>query len=453
MGSGGSEQSGVGRSWSVGAIVALLMCIAFLVSALWAWASIRSTGVRDSIVIAAGPDKGTYILLAERFGRTLENEGVVSSAKVVGTVGSVENMRRIGAGEADFAFVQSDTRPHEDARLVATLHDEALHILVASRVVEEIHSIYDLSGRRVCLGERGSGTRNLSKRVLDYLGIQVKEVEGVTLDAAAVALARTADDPAAIDAAFVLTAVPSVIVRDVIDRGVARLQSLGAIGDDASEACALEMVFPYLKDATIARGAYGTNRGVRTIGIEALLVARRDMPEAFVREAAKALFERRSLLAYGATTEGDSSRELTIAWQIAERYDPAAAHMPYHAGAVDYYQRKQPPFIVVYAEVIGVAFSLLFGAISGAITLRQWMRRKRKNRIDAYYIEIEKRATAIESAGVEDLHRIRAELDVIRRRAFEDLVAEKLAANESFTIFQAFHRDALAAIDARLAAR
>jgi TRAP-type uncharacterized transport system substrate-binding protein len=58
---------------------------------------------------------------------------------------------------------------------VASLYDEILHILVSKMDADEIRTIYDLRGKRVSLGLAGSGTRQLSQRVLDHFGVEVGE--------------------------------------------------------------------------------------------------------------------------------------------------------------------------------------------------------------------------------------------------------------------------------------
>jgi len=90
------------------------------------------------------------------------------------------------------------------------------------------------------------------------------------------------------------------------------------------------------------------------------------------------------------------------------------------------------------------------GLYSGSIAFREWMRRRMKNRIDAYLLEVEEQTADLGSLALEKLIEHRDALDDIRHRAFSDLVSERLLADESFTIFQNHLRDEFTAIEARI---
>jgi hypothetical protein len=91
---------------------------------------------------------------------------------------------------------------------------------------------------------------------------------------------------------------------------------------------------------------------------------------------------------------------------------------------------------VEYAEAISLGLTLLVGVWSGSIALRQWIQRRKKNRIDAYYLEVTTDPPDLTTASRDQLLERRARLIRIRERAFADLVAERLEADESFSIFQ-----------------
>ena len=139
-----------------------------------------------------------------------------------------------------------------------------------------------------------------------------------------------------------------------------------------------------------------------------------------------------------------------VARRIREDYRPAAVTVPYHRGAIAYYHREEPAFFVEYAEAISLGLTLLVGLYSGSIAFREWMRRRMKNRIDAYLLEVEEQTADLGSLSLEKLIDHRDALDDIRHRAFSDLVSERLLADESFTIFQNHLRDEFSAIESRI---
>jgi TRAP-type uncharacterized transport system substrate-binding protein len=86
-------------------------------------------------------------------GRLIEEEGLAPSVTVRATEGSGENMALLATGAVDLAILQSDTEGHTSVQLITPLFDEALHVLIAVDVADEVLRIGDLAGRRVSLGE------------------------------------------------------------------------------------------------------------------------------------------------------------------------------------------------------------------------------------------------------------------------------------------------------------
>jgi TRAP transporter TAXI family solute receptor len=431
----------VGSSVPFVAIVATVVALAVIIGGFYAFRTLSGNQARHEVVIATGAEFGTYHALGNALARVLEGTDVVESATVLPTGGSVENMELIGDGSTDFAFVQSDTPPSTNARLVASLYNEVLHILVSKLDADEIRTIHNLRGKRVSLGPEGSGTRQLSKRVLGHFGVEVGEDVALLPSDATAGLID-----GSVDAAFVLTAIPSRMVAELAEKDAIRFLSLGDAQLYGNEADALALVFPSIRGTTIPQSTYVRlpQQPVRTIEVSAMLIARRGLDQNLVRIVAETLFENRS------GEGGLEGNDLVVARRIHEDYRPAAVTVPYHRGAIAYYHREEPAFFVEYAEAISLGLTLLVGLYSGSIAFREWMRRRMKNRIDAYLLEVEEQTADLGSLALEKLIEHRDALDDIRHRAFSDLVSERLLADESFTIFQNHLRDEFTAIEARI---
>lgn len=432
----------VGSSIPTAAIVATLVGVAVVVGGFAIFRSLSHAEERPEVVIATGSEGGTYHTLGTALARLLEVSDLVSRATVRSTEGSVSNMELIGAGAADLALVQSDTPPDERARLVMRLYDEALHILVAKERAAEIRNIRDLAGRSVSLGATGSGTRQVARRVLDHFGVTV----GVDLQLPPEE-ALEAFTHGTVDAVFLLTAIPSSLVKELCDHDLVRFLPLGSAQEIGNEADALALVHPSLANMTIPRSTYGNLpiEPIQTVSVTAQLIASSDLDASLVHAMTGAIFDRRTHL------EGVDPAVADIAKRIHERYQPGEVLLPYHPGAIAYYERSQPPFLVEYAESISLGLTLLVGAYSGWIALREWLRRRRKNRIDAYYVEAVEHAVDAAETDLDVLRERRTALVQLRRRAFADLVAEKLDADESFTILQDHIAGELEMISARIA--
>jgi TRAP transporter TAXI family solute receptor len=408
------------------AVIALSVALIVIIAGLLIWRS-PSDDERLDLVLATGPEGGMYHTLGVPFGRMLERQGIARRVEVRTTQGSVENMHLLESGEADLAVVQSDTLPAVNARLIASLFDEELHVLVARSIADDIRSVLDLSGHRVSLGGLQSGTRQVAMRVLHHLDVAVGE--DLALSPADAVTALTTGD---IDAMFLLTAVPSPTVGRLARADAIRFASLGDPQVEGNRADALALVYPRLHATVIPVSTYGhlPQRPTLTVGVTAELMCTGDLDADVVGRITRAVFDAR-------VDRIDLPEEATaIVGRIHERYVRGGGSVPYHPGATAYYERFEPPFIVEYAEAISLGLTLLVGAWSGWIALRQWIQRRKKNRIDAYYLEVTTDPPDLTTASREQLLARRARLIKIRERAFADLVAERLEADESFSIFQ-----------------
>ncbi len=430
----------VGPSVSLPVVIALVVATLLIAGGIITYRSVSPDPKLPKVIVATGSETGTYHALGLALAELLQSEGLAESVTVRTTEGSVSNMGMIETGAADLAIIQSDTPAHENARLVAPLYEEVLHILVATDIADEVTTIHDLGGRRVALGLPGSGTRQVAQRALDHFRVEVGENLSLDPEEAVRAL-----EEGSIDAAFMLTAIPSTTVGELCRNDAVRFLSLGDAQERGNEADALALVIPNLHATTIPRSTYGTlpSRPVRTVGVTAQLVAASGLDSEFVRRMTGELIQHRNRLA------GDDG-ELSVAARIREHYSPGTVNLPYHSGAVAYYERSQPPFLVEYAEAMSFGLTVLVGVYSGYIALRQWIRRRRKNRIDEYYVEAVEHAVNPSETDIDTLRDRRRALVSLRRKAFSDLVDEKLDANESFAILQEYINAELETIDRRV---
>lgn len=102
---------------------------------------------------------------------------------VESTGGSVYNTRTIREGELDFGVVQSDVQAaaitgtgkfaddgaYPELRAVFSVHPEPLHVMV--RADAGIGSVADFAGKRVNIGNPGSGTRVLAETLMEAAGV------------------------------------------------------------------------------------------------------------------------------------------------------------------------------------------------------------------------------------------------------------------------------------------
>ncbi|SFD00119.1 TAXI family TRAP transporter solute-binding subunit, partial [Tritonibacter multivorans] len=137
------------------------------------------------ITIGTGGVTGVYYptggAICRLVNKGRKEHGVRCSVESTG--GSVYNTRTIREGELDFGVVQSDVQvqamnsqrsfkddaPYDGLRSVFSVHPEPLHVMV--RADAGINSVADMKGKRVNIGNPGSGTRVLANVLMDAAGV------------------------------------------------------------------------------------------------------------------------------------------------------------------------------------------------------------------------------------------------------------------------------------------
>lgn len=408
------------------AVIAALSMMVFLL--LLQFNVFRS---HNNWTIGTGAKGGTY----HAFGGSLI-EALSSSTgiapfeefKELETHGSAENLKRLQSGEIDFAFAQSDSFFAEDTRLIAALYKEVLHVIV--RADSQINSVSDIEPKRVFVGAAGSGTRELTMKMLRHFHIGPTQNLPKEIDAGP----KNKDDNLMewlgqrfvaneIDVAFVLTPPGSREFRDLVNNESVALRLVGFQSRDDSEnpASGFSVVSQGVRPFKLPSFLYGSQPEdpIFTLHVEALLVTTQATDKSLVRDVTESLFSHRNKIA----------NQIGQTLSLRESENPEASFLPFHKGSKSYYARENPSFVVEYAEVISLTITLLVGLWSIGALFVKWRAGLKKERIDVYYAQLG------ESSHLQDSDRL-ASLRRIHEHAFSDLMAERLAANESFIIFQ-----------------
>lgn len=243
---------------------------------------LRFARLDGAYVLGTGQTPGTYAAFGKGFAQHATARGLPLHAHP--SAGSVENGMRIQEREFDFALIQSDVAevlyegvkdgriPLPDIRAVASLWPEAVHIVTFEG--SEIRYLADLSGKRIAMGNVGSGTR--------LNAVEIGRVAGMTRDdfpeilETSVARSIRALESGEVDAIFITEAVPSRAIQDL----VRRREDVRFVG---IEEPMLERLsadhFAYYGLTVPARTYPGQELPFRTLALAASLVARVDTPD------------------------------------------------------------------------------------------------------------------------------------------------------------------------------
>jgi TRAP transporter TAXI family solute receptor len=288
---------------------------------------------RTVVRLTTGTPGGWFQPMGEGLARGYATLLMRVDVRIQESAGSVANVEAIEAGEADIGFAFADVaymasvgrlerRPVRFARLrgIAVLELAPVHLIV--RAGSGIRDAGGLRGRRIGVGQSGSGTALTADLVLKAYGIDPRAVRLEPLryiDAAA------RMDEGTLDGLFVIGSDPLESVRMTAARGARLLPLVGPAIDR------LRREYPFLRPMVIPGSTYpGQVDSVRTIGVDTLLVCRRDLDEALVHDLTRGFFE---LLPTLSAERG--------ALRIMDIEQAPATPIPLHEGAARYYREME----------------------------------------------------------------------------------------------------------------
>lgn len=394
----------------------------------------------EHLVLATGSPGGAFQPLGQALAQTLESAVPGLRVTVRETAGGAENAQLLASGQVELALLSNDTPATARVQVMASLYTEVLHVVLGRGV--DVHSVAGLGGRRLSIGPEGSTTHIMALGVLRHFGAMDASTHLVPL---AMDKAVAALHAGKVDAAFVLSGVGAPVVEALLAAPGTQLLALGDPVAAGSAIQGLRVDMPWVHAAVLPERAYRhtPTRPVGTVGVRALLGVTREMPTSLVRVLTEAVYSHRAELA----------DRLPLLSQMVDPTTTTDLHYPVHAGALDYFHRNDPPFLVIWADAISLVVTLLVLLWSSLVAVRSRSRRVRKDRVDLYYLAVQQAGVDLEKlTSVEDLRALRTRLNQVRRQAFDDLVAERLDADESFTIFQDYVRSELLEVEAAMRA-
>ncbi len=244
--------------------------------------------------IATGGTAGVYYPLGGGFAQVIRSYVPGYDATVQETNASVDNMQLIASGGADLALVLGDTAADAvegraafegaavDACTLGRLYDNFTQVVTSSDT--GITSIEGLRGKRVSLGETGSGTEVIALRILDAAGID----PDADIERQQLGIAETVNGlrDGTIDAGFWSGGLPTAGLTDYATTGKLALIPTAEYTDEVAAAHG-----PFYLTAEIPPDTYsGQTSAVPTIVVPNVLVANKSMSEELQRQITEAIF-------------------------------------------------------------------------------------------------------------------------------------------------------------------
>jgi len=289
------------------------------------------------VTIGTGGVTGVYYptggAICRLVNKTRKEHGIRCSVESTG--GSVYNLNTIRAGELDMGVAQSDWQYHayhgsskfkekganKDLRAVFSVHPEPF--TVVARADSGIKNFMDLKGKRVNIGNPGSGQRGTMEVLMGALGWTKKDFKLASELKSAEQAKALCDNK--IDAMVFTVGHPSGSIKEATTSCDSVLVTVDGAAVDK-----LVADNDYYRTATIPGGMYrGTAADTKTFGVGATFVSSAKVPEAVIYNVVKAVF-----------TNFDQFQKLHPAFKVLKKEEMIKDGLsaPLHKGAAKYYK-------------------------------------------------------------------------------------------------------------------
>ena len=252
----------------------------------------------EFVTIGTGGVTGTYYPTGGAICRLVNQYKKETKIRcsVESTGGSVYNINTIKNSELDFGIAQSDVvyqasngtgkfdgKTVKKLKSVMAIYPELLTLV--TRKEANINSISDVKGKRINLGNPGSGNEATALTLFDASGIKKEDLKFAGALKASEMPDALRDNK--IDGYFYMVGHPTANIKDASNSVDVKITPLQGSNIDA-----LVKKFPYFAKADVPGGMYkGNPEPTPTFGVKAVLVTSDDVSEKAVYTVVKAILE------------------------------------------------------------------------------------------------------------------------------------------------------------------
>ena len=289
------------------------------------------TQARERFMFGTGGTAGTYYSYGGVLAQYMKNYAGIK-VTAVSTGASKVNLQSIQDGDFQLGFTQSDvmtyawegTRSFEtdggtqDFRVLGSLYPETVQLMTMN---DDIQSVDDLKGKRVSIGEGGSGVYFNAMDVLNAAGITMDDIKP---QYQSFEDSKEALKDGKIDAAFIVAAAPTTAITELATTNGMHLINIdGELCENLLEQC------PYYQVQEIPANTYPKQKEVvRTVAVKATLVVSKDVSEEDVYKLTAAIFDHKDAI----------KKENAQGEKLSLETATSVTTVPYHSGAAKYYK-------------------------------------------------------------------------------------------------------------------
>ena len=279
---------------------------------------------------------GVYYVVGAGVAELLTKKlGVSTTAEV--TAGSLFNAKMLGANKMDLAIMTAEVADAATQgiaqfnqplaiKAITTLHPGMLHMVVLES--SKIRSFHELKGKKVSVGQPGSGANKTNELFMSALNLNFKDKSFFDPYFLSVSESSEAFKNGTIDATLVATGVPAAWVLELETTHPIRLISFST-----EESKKISDKTPFFKPYVIKTGTYKTQKeDSLTFAAWNLLTVRADLPDDIVYDITRAFFENIATI-----------QAIHSAAKVYSLDNVQFVNIDIHPGALKYYKEKGIP--------------------------------------------------------------------------------------------------------------
>ncbi|MCX5340375.1 TAXI family TRAP transporter solute-binding subunit [Streptomyces atratus] len=327
--------SRTGRRRTLQACAALAVVLGLL---LWWLLPLGEPAPSGTLTFSTGVRSGVYQRYGERLKGDLATDLPQVSIRLRTSEGSQQNITRVATGKADFTIATTDAlatylrsgKPGADRlRGCVRLYDDYIQLVVPRD--SEVRKVSDLIGKRVGVGQPGSGVRLVADRLMTAAGLD--PANDVTPVPDGIDTMPKKLENGLLDAFFWSGGLPTSAVQELSDRFAIRLvpleapliKELQAVGGSAR----------YYRSAVMPADAYRNaqqGQAVPTVAVANVLVTTDRTDPAMTEAFTRTVIDSRDRI----------GREVHAAQLVDLRTAIYTDPLPLHEGAKRYYRSVKP---------------------------------------------------------------------------------------------------------------
>lgn len=287
-----------------------------------------------TLAMATGGTSGTYYGFSGVIAQIL-NEKLADTLNIAvqSTGASKANVQMVEAGECQLAIIQNDvmsyaytatdmfegSAPSTSFSAVATMYPEEVQIIANKNIT----SIDELKGKKVSVGDAGSGVEFNARQILAAYGISFDDI---TVNNQSFADSADSLKNGTIDAAFIVAGAPTTAVTEL-----ATSFEFNVLPIDDEHIAILQKDYAFYTKAAIAADSYScVKEDVQTVAVMATIIAANSVSEDVVYAFVKGMFDNKADIAAAHTKGALIDLDTAV----------SGVSIPFHPGAAKYYAEQ-----------------------------------------------------------------------------------------------------------------